>query len=75
MQVIVNISDEGNVSTEVRRGPSTIGAVTTSESTEAGSKALDAGAGPFETTEGSETVENRLLDASDVFDGGAGPTS
>lgn len=76
MQIVINITEDGNVSTEVRRKPPTIRAdITTAEVTEPDSVNLDAGASPFAISEDAEALEEGPFDAPVELDGGAGPAS
>lgn len=73
MQVIVNISDDGKVSTEVTQGPVTKKEVTTAEPAPVDGESLDAGASPFSVAKDTEATQELSAQASVELDGGAGP--
>lgn len=74
MQVIVNISDDGKVSTEVKQGPATKKGVTTAEPAPVDDESLDAGASPFSVAKDTEATQELPAQALVELDGGAGPT-
>ena len=73
MQVIVNISDDGKITTEVNHDPAAIETTTTSETAAVAGDALDAGASPFSVAEDKEATQEISAEASEALDGGAGP--
>ncbi len=73
MQVIVNISDDGTITTEVEREPATMEAAPTVETLAVSGDALAAGASPFSVAEGTEATRELPAEAMDGIDGGAGP--
>lgn len=73
MQVIVNISDDGKVSTEVKQGPATKKGVTTAEPAPVDGESLDAGASPFSVAKDTEATQELPAQASVELDGAAGP--
>ena len=73
MQIIVNISDDGKVSTEVEQGPATKKGVTTVEPAPVDGESLDAGASAFFVANDTEATQQMPELASVEFDGGAGP--
>lgn len=75
MQVIVNISDDGKVSTEVKQGPATKIGVTTAEPAPVDGESLDAGASPFSDAKDTEATQELSAEASGGLDGGAGPST
>ena len=73
MQVIVNIGDDGAVTTEVKREPAMLKATTTAEAGNLDTEHLDAGASPYAIAESAETLEDKPFDVLLGLDGGAGP--
>ncbi len=73
MQVIVNISDDGKITTEVKHDPAAIETATTSETAADAGDSLDAGASPFSAAEDTEATQELSAEASEALDGGAGP--
>ena len=75
MQVIVNISDDGNITTEVKHDPARIETATTAETAAVAGNGLDAGASPFAVAKDTDATQELSAEASDMLDGGAGPPS
>lgn len=74
MQVIVNISDDGGVTTEVKRELPMTGATATGVTTDR--EALDGGASQLAALEERDQADEfTRTPAPSEFDGGAGPSS
>lgn len=74
MQVIVSISDDGKITTQVNKeDPTTSGMATTAEPAVVAASGLDAGASPFSTAEVSDETQELSAEALEELDGGAGP--
>ena len=71
MQIIVNISDDGKVTTEVKHDPAAIETATSSETAAVAGDSLDAGASPFSGAEDTEATQELSAEASEALDGGA----
>ena len=75
MQIHINISDDGQVKTQVEKGPAHLGMAATAEYAVAASTGLDAGASVFSGAEVAHESQTLSTDAVDQLDGGAGPPS
>ena len=73
MQVIVNISDDGKITTEVKHDPATIETATAAETAAVAANGLDAGASPFSVAKDTEATQELPVQALVELDGGAGP--
>ncbi len=73
MQININISDDGQITTQVEKGPAQSGIVATTEHAPAASSGLDAGASAFSGAEVAHESQNLSTETVEQFDGGAGP--
>ena len=75
MQVIINISDDGEITTQVKKDPNTLNMATIAEPAVDAGNELDAGASPFSAAEVSEQTQELSAEALEELNGGAGPAT
>lgn len=75
MQVIVNIGEDGEITTQIKNGPAMTGLGTTDESAAILGNDLNAGESPFSAAEETATAQANFGEEMGGLDGGAGPQS
>ncbi len=74
MDVIINIRDDGKITTEVTQDPAMMPTATTAETTAVTGLAVDAGASPFAVADELQATQELTAEAAAAIDAGAGPT-